>query len=109
MKVSCFAALSSDHRPMRRAWVVSLLVLSTTALAKPPKLTLFIAVDSMGSDLLLRSRPRLKGGLANLMNQGAYFPVACYEYAETVTAAGHATLATGANPWRHGIVSNRIF
>ena len=26
-----------------------------------------------------------------------------------VTAAGHATLATGANPWRHGIVSNRVF
>lgn len=85
------------------------LMLSVPALAKPPRLTLVISVDSVGTDLLLRMRPRLKGGLAQLMNQGAFFPDTRYEYAEAVTAAGHATLATGANPWRHGIVGNRIF
>jgi predicted AlkP superfamily pyrophosphatase or phosphodiesterase len=68
---------------------------------------LFIATDALGSDLLLRSRPRLKSGLAQLMAQGAYFPVARYDFARTATAAGYATLSTGANPWRHGVVANR--
>lgn len=96
---------------MRRArHVLSLLLLCLAfpALAKPPRLTLLISVDSLGTDLLLRMRPRLKGGLAQLLDQGAFFPSARYEYAEAVTAAGHTTLATGANPWRHGIVSNRL-
>ncbi len=93
---------------MPRLWVLLLLLSSTPALAKPPRLTLIISVDSMGTDVLWRMRPRLKGGLSQLLNQGAVFPDARYEYAETVTAVGHTTLSTGANPWRHGIVSNRV-
>src|SRR5688500_14203926 len=59
--------------PMR--WVfLAALVVAAPAIAKPPRLTLFISVDGLGSDLLLRNRPRLKGGLAQLMNGGAYFP-----------------------------------
>ncbi len=68
---------------------------------------LFISVDSMGSDVFLKNKHRFKAGLARVLNEGAYFPVVRYEAAECVTAAGHATLATGANPWRHGIVGNR--
>lgn len=84
-----------------------LLMLSTLpAWAKPPRLTLLVVVDAMGSDLLMRMKPRLKFGLATLTDQGAYYPTARYEQAETVTAIGHATLATGANPWRHGLVGN---
>ncbi len=79
------------------------------AVAKPPKLTLFITVDSMGSDVFLRSRPKLKGGLATMGRDGATFPTARYDYAETVTAAGHATMSTGTNPSRHGVSSNRIY
>lgn len=93
---------------MRTLWLAALLFLATPVWAKPPKLVLFISVDSMSADLLLRSRANLKSGLAQAINQGAFFPSVRYDYAETVTAAGHATLATGANPWRHGIVSNRI-
>jgi hypothetical protein len=81
---------------------------SVQASAKPPRLTLLIVVDALGSDLLLRSKPRLKGGLARLIAEGAYYPVARYDYAKTVTAPGHATLATGANPSRHGIVANHL-
>src|ERR1700716_3162234 len=81
---------------------------SAQASAKPPRLTLVIVVDALGSDLLLRSKPRLKGGLARLIAEGAYYPVARYDYAKTVTAPGHATLATGANPSRHGIVANHL-
>lgn len=84
------------------------LLFSLPAIAKPPRLTLFVSVDSFGSDVLLRSRPKLKGGLATMIRDGAYFPTARYGYVECVTAAGHATLATGANPWRHGIVSNKV-
>ncbi|RKH11346.1 alkaline phosphatase family protein [Corallococcus sp. CA047B] len=79
------------------------------AQAKAPKLTLFISVDALGSDLLLRNRPRLTGGLGRLLDTGAYYPYARYAYAEARTAPGHATLATGANPWRHGIVDNDVY
>ncbi|HEX8440536.1 alkaline phosphatase family protein [Archangium sp.] len=85
-----------------------LLLLAVPALAKPPRLTLFITVDAMGTDLLLRNKPRLKGGLRQLIDSGAFYPYAEYAYAKPRTAPGHATLATGANPWRHGIVDNRI-
>lgn len=87
---------------------VLLAVVATTAWAKPPRLTLIITVDAFGSDVMLRMRPRMRGGIASLLNQGAVFPTARYDYAKAVTAAGHATLATGANPWRHGIVANRV-
>ncbi len=94
---------------MSKAWICSLLLVSSASFAKPPKLTVFITVDSMGSEVLFRARPRLKAGMTTLLKDGAYFPYVRYGYAETVTAAGHATLATGANPWRHGVGSNRIF
>lgn len=96
---------------MRVRLLVPLLLLLSAipAFAKPPKLTLFISVDALGSDLFWRMKPRFKGGLALMSTQGAFFPTARYDYAETVTAAGHATLVTGTNPYRHGIVSNRVF
>jgi predicted AlkP superfamily pyrophosphatase or phosphodiesterase len=92
---------------MVRALALALVLCALPALAKPPRLTLFISVDALGTDLLLRHRPRLKGGLRQLMDTGAFYPYASYDYAETRTAPGHTTLATGANPWRHGIVDNR--
>lgn len=92
---------------MLRACALSALLLSIPALAKPPKLTLVISVDALSSDLLMRTRPKLKNGLGKLIDQGAWFPDTRYEYAEVHTATGHATLATGANPWRHGVIANR--
>src|SRR5688572_194667 len=95
-------------RAMSKSLCLFCLLATLSAEAKPPRLTVFITVDAMGSDVLMRSRPRLKSGLAQLLAQGAYFPVARYQYAESTTAPGHATLSTGANPWRHGIISNRV-
>jgi len=101
--------LADQYRQsMLRNWLPILLIAGTEAAAKPPRLTLFIAVDALGSDTLQRIRPRLTGGLARLLSEGAFFPNAHYEYAETVTSPGHTTLITGANPWRHGIVANQI-
>jgi predicted AlkP superfamily pyrophosphatase or phosphodiesterase len=94
---------------MRFLFACAVLLASFPALAKSPRLTLFITVDALSSDLYLRSKGRFKSGLATLSNSGAVFPTARYEHAETVTAAGHATLATGAHPWRHGIVGNSVF
>lgn len=91
-------------------WVLlASLVCALPVVAKPPRLTVFVSVDAFGTDVLQRHRSRLKGGLARLINEGAFIPSAHYESAECVTAVGHTTLATGANPWRHGIVSNRVF
>ena len=92
---------------MIRAFVLAVALTALPALARPPRLTLVISVDALGSDVLLRNRHRLKGGLGQLLAQGAYFPYARYGYAECRTAPGHTTLSTGANPWRHGIVDNR--
>lgn len=94
---------------MKRWLVTILLVVSGVSLAKPPRLTVFISVDALGSDVLQRNRFRFKGGFARLMNEGAVYPTARYELIETVTGIGHATLATGAWPHRHGVVGNKVF
>ncbi|MGO8967998.1 MAG: alkaline phosphatase family protein [Myxococcaceae bacterium] len=91
-----------------RSLVLALLLLAAPAWARPPRLTLFITVDSLGTDLLLRNRSHLRAGLATLLEKGAFFPDTRYEQAEVMTAPGHSVLATGAYPWRTGIVSNRL-
>jgi hypothetical protein len=88
--------------------LASLFLVASPALARPPRLTLFVTVDSLGTDLLLRNRAHFHGGLATLLNQGAFFPDARYAQAGVATAPGHAVLATGAYPWRTGIVANRV-
>jgi predicted AlkP superfamily pyrophosphatase or phosphodiesterase len=80
-----------------------------TAQARPPRLVVVVAVDSMGSDVFQRMEPRFRHGLRKLATEGAYFPDARYVHAQTVTSAGHATLSTGTSPWRHGITSNKIY
>lgn len=92
---------------MRKALALLILLASTAAFAKPPRLVLFISVDGMGSELFLRSRPKLKHGFLHLQRTGAFFPSARYTFTKTSTGPGHTTLATGANPWRHGVVGNR--
>ncbi|HEY3587432.1 MAG TPA: alkaline phosphatase family protein, partial [Myxococcaceae bacterium] len=93
---------------MTRALALALALLATPALAKPPRLTLFIAVDALGTDLLLRSRPQLKAGLAQLIDRGAFYPDVRYQQAMVATAPGHSVLSTGAYPWRTGVVGNRV-
>src|SRR4051794_38464565 len=93
---------------MVRPLALALVLVALPALAKPPRLTLFITVDALGTDLLLRTRPKFKSGLRQLLDGGAFYPYGHYDYAKPRTASGHATLMTGADPWRHGIVDNRI-
>ncbi len=89
-----------------------LLVLSGTSWAQgtasaTPKLVLQITVDQFRGDLPTRYLDRLgKGGFRYLLEQGTYYTNAHYRHANTETAVGHATLFTGADPARHGLVGN---
>lgn len=74
-----------------------------------PRLVLLIAVDQMRADYLERFGPLLTGGLARLLGEGVVFTDAHHFHAATETAPGHATLATGAFPKRHGIIGNGWF
>ena len=73
----------------------------------PPKLVVMIVVDQLGGDLIDRYSPALTaGGFRRFMDEGHRFTQASHAHAMPETAAGHATLATGVFPARHGIVSN---
>jgi len=65
-----------------------------------------IVVDQMRADYVDRFSGNWTGGFARLVSQGAWFRNAAYPYAETMTCAGHATIATGVFPHTHGIVQN---
>ncbi|UCE03019.1 MAG: alkaline phosphatase family protein [Candidatus Latescibacterota bacterium] len=73
---------------------------------EPPRLVLMVCVDQLRPDLLSRYESVFVGGLARLMNEGLRFDNAFHDHAVTNTAPGHATLATGVVPARHGIVDN---
>ncbi|MCF8208954.1 MAG: alkaline phosphatase family protein [Rhodoferax sp.] len=75
--------------------------------ADKPKLLVFIAVDGLPQRQVLAYRDQLApDGLARFLDRGAWFSNAHYGHAFTVTAAGHATMLTGAYPHRTGIIGN---
>jgi len=74
-----------------------------------PKLVVVIVVDQFRYDYLERFGDLFgPGGFRRLMNQGALFTNANYDYVPTVTAAGHAAIFTGSVPARNGIVGNYL-
>lgn len=77
------------------------------ASAASPKLVVVIVVDQFRYDYLERFGPRFgSGGFRRLLREGASFTACNYPYAGTETAPGHASIATGATPDRHGIAGN---
>jgi predicted AlkP superfamily pyrophosphatase or phosphodiesterase len=73
------------------------------------KLVLVIVVDQFRYDYLERFGDLFgNGGFRRLMNQGAFFTNANYDYVPTVTAAGHAAIFTGSVPAQNGIVGNYL-
>ena len=71
-----------------------------------PKLAVIIVVDQMRADYVDAFQKDWTGGLKRLVKEGAWFRQAAYPYLTTVTCAGHATVATGAFPHRHGVFQN---
>jgi predicted AlkP superfamily pyrophosphatase or phosphodiesterase len=102
-------------RPSRRL----ALVLTATALlaacantgapgaAGKPKLVVFLAIDGLPQRQVTAYRDQLApDGFARFLDRGAWFSDAHYGHAFTVTAAGHATMLSGAYPHRTGIIGN---
>jgi predicted AlkP superfamily pyrophosphatase or phosphodiesterase len=72
-----------------------------------PRLVVIVVIDQFRGDMLERYRSELKGrGFRLFLNEGAWFPDCYYNYANTKTAPGHATIGTGAYTDGHGIESN---
>src|SRR5450759_287337 len=72
-----------------------------------PKLVVVIVIDQFRGDYLERYRDQFgDGGFRVFLDRGAYFTDCNYNYANTRTAPGHATLFTGAYSNGHGIADN---
>ena len=73
-----------------------------------PRLAVVIVVDGMPQRQAVDYRDQLApDGFERFFSRGAWFTEAHYGYANTETAPGHTTIATGANPHRSGIIANQ--
>lgn len=72
----------------------------------PPKLVVHITVDQLRGDVPVRMRHRFPPGGFRRLFDGLHYANAHFRHATTYTAAGHATLFTGADPRQHGLVGN---
>src|SRR5262250_1531653 len=72
-----------------------------------PKLVVIIVIDQFRGDYLERYHDQfVEGGFRLFLDRGAYFTDCEYDYANTRTAPGHATLLSGAYTNGHGILIN---
>src|ERR1700675_3177072 len=97
--------------PRSSSVALLLLVSISTAFASAynarPKLVVIIVIDQFRGDYLERYRDQFSdGGFRVFLDRGAYFTDCNYDYANTRTAPGHATLFTGSYTSVHGIVAN---
>jgi predicted AlkP superfamily pyrophosphatase or phosphodiesterase len=80
---------------------------SASAYNGHPKLVVIIVIDQFRGDYLERYRDQfVEGGFRLFLDRGASFTDCYYDYANTRTAPGHATLLTGAYSNGHGIIAN---
>src|ERR1700691_6256594 len=105
-------------RPPRSLCIMLLLLGSILSLSLPPaafpsaynarpKLVVVIVIDQFRGDYLERYRDQFgDGGFRIFLDYGANFTDCNYDYANTRTAPGHATLFAGAYSNGHGIAAN---
>jgi predicted AlkP superfamily pyrophosphatase or phosphodiesterase len=76
-----------------------------------PKLVIIVVFDQFRGDYLDRYRAefKAKNGWNLFLKQGAHFTECYYDYANLVTAAGHATIGTGAYTDGHQIPLNEWY
>lgn len=93
---------------MKKLFILSLTLLSLSVTAqKKPALVVGIVVDQMRYEYLNKFYDRYSDkGFKRLMKEGINCTDNHYNYAPTVTAAGHASIYTGSVPAIHGIVEN---
>ncbi len=76
----------------------------------PPRLAVLVIFDQLRGDYPERWVGLYgDGGFRRLEGGGAWFKNCYYDYATTVTGAGHASVATGRPPEGHGIVGNEWY
>jgi predicted AlkP superfamily pyrophosphatase or phosphodiesterase len=100
--------------PVISALIASMALASTgckSGSASPdPRLVVVIVVDQMRYDYLERFKNVFgSGGFRRLMEEGALFTNANYNYVPTYTAPGHAAIFTGTTPAQNGIVGNNWY
>lgn len=72
-----------------------------------PKLVVLFVIDGLPQRQVTAYRDQLAAdGFARFLDRGTWYSDAHYGHAFTVTAAGHATVLTGAAPHRTGIIGN---
>jgi hypothetical protein len=75
-----------------------------------PKMIVLVVIDQFRGDYLMRDRDKFKGeGFKLFLDRGAWFTDCYYDYANTKTAPGHATIGTGAYSNGHGIEANEFW
>jgi predicted AlkP superfamily pyrophosphatase or phosphodiesterase len=81
---------------------------SADAYHAKPKLVVILVIDQFRGDYLERYRDVITtpNGFNLFLQRGAYFSACYYDYANTKTAPGHATIGTGAYTDGHGIGGN---
>jgi predicted AlkP superfamily pyrophosphatase or phosphodiesterase len=104
--------VNPSRLPRAVAALVAALLLAACASTGPadapaPKLVVLFIVDGLPQRQVTAYRDQLApDGFARFLDRGAWFADAHYGHAFTVTAAGHATLLSGAYPHRSGIIGN---
>ena len=116
LRFGCFAArlyTTSEMKLPHRLAVLGLLLLvcANLSLASAynahPKLIVIVIIDQFRGDYLERYRDQFgEGGFKLFLDHGSNFTDCNYNYVNTATAPGHATLLTGAYSNGHGIMAN---
>ena len=103
---------------LRFVIVNSLLFVSVSAFSQTPgripsekpKLVVCMVVDQLRYDYIHRYWDKSGDeGIRRLVTSGTFCKNAAYDYLINQTAVGHATIATGALPSHHGIISNNWY
>ena len=93
--------------PLALALALSACASVAPAPAAKPRLVVLFVVDGLPQRQVTAYRDQLApDGFARFLERGAAFEQAYYGYSFTVTAAGHATVLSGAYPHRSGIIGN---
>ena len=105
------------HAGMRKYFAAALFLILTVSTAARahgqaynarPRLVVILVIDQFRGDYLDRYRDSFTtpNGFNLFLKKGAYFEGCYFDYANTKTAPGHATIGTGAYTDGHGIGSN---
>jgi hypothetical protein len=96
---------------MKQIIIILIVFAFTLSVAQEkPKLILQITVDQLRGDMPTKFMKNMgEGGFRYLKEQGIWYTNAHYGHSNTETVVGHTTLATGADPAIHGMISNVWF